>query len=176
MELIKVDISDFDIIFQIMDKSFPNSEMRTYDGQRKVFEKSEYNVIMNEEKTAFIAFWHFKEAIYIEHFAVGESSRGNGIGADMLRKFLQMFKGKVFLEAEPPVEKIAKRRIGFYERMGFVLNPYYYLQPPYRQHEEPIQLKIMTYGEEINPKQFDEYKKILYNHVYNYKESEISQR
>lgn len=173
MELIKVDVSDFNTIFQIMDKAFPNSEMRTYDGQRKVFEKPEYNVLMNEEKTAFIAFWHFEDAIYIEHFAVGDGLRGNGIGADMLRKFLQMVKVKIFLEAEPPVDKTAKRRIGFYERMGFVLNPCYYLQPPYRQDEEPIQLKIMTYGEEIDRKQFDEYKKMLYSRVYNYKESGI---
>ncbi|MGE4214386.1 MAG: GNAT family N-acetyltransferase [Anaerotignaceae bacterium] len=167
MKLIRVDVSDFDTIFEIMDKAFPNTEMRTYEGQKKVFEKPEYSVLMNEEKTAFIALWDFHEAVYIEHFAVKDSTRGNGTGEKMIREFLHTVKGKVFLEVEPPEGEIARRRIGFYERIGFVLNPYYYLQPPYRLDEEATQLRIMTYGKGIDKKQFNEYKNLLYSRVYN---------
>lgn len=174
MRLVKVGVSDFDIIFEIMDKAFPNTEMRAYQEQKKIFERPQYSVLMNEEKTAFIALWDFDEAVYIEHFAVKDSLRGSGIGEKMLKEFLNTTTNKmVFLEVEPPEEEIAMRRIGFYERIGFVLNPYYYLQPPYRQNEEPIELKIMTMGQSIDQKQFDKYKKMLYSVVYNYNEPEI---
>ncbi|MEA5085360.1 MAG: GNAT family N-acetyltransferase [Lachnospiraceae bacterium] len=173
MELIRADISDFDTIFEIMDNAFPNTEMRTYQEQKKIFEIPQYSVLMNEEKTAFIAQWDFNEAVYIEHFAVMDSMRGKGTGKNMLTKFLNVSNGKVFLEVEPPEGEIARRRIGFYEKAGFVLNQYYYLQPPYRQNEESIELKIMTMGEPIDQKQFDEYKKLLYSHVYKYKKSKI---
>lgn len=173
MKLIKVGVSDFDTVFEIMDNAFPNTEMRTYEGQKKVFERPQYRVLMNEEKTAFIAVWDFKEAVYIEHFAVSHSLRGSGIGEKMLRKFLHTVKGKVFLEVELPEGEISRRRIGFYERVGFVLNPYYYLQPPYRPDEGPTQLKIMTYGDAITPKQFNEYKKMLCSRVYNDNQTKI---
>ena len=169
MKLVSVDVSDFDIVFQIMDKAFPNTEMRTYEGQKKLFEIPNYSVLMNEEKTAFIAKWDFNEAVYIEHFAVSDSLRGNGIGKEMLKEFLNTTDGRVFLEAEPPEGELARRRIGFYERIGFVLNQYYYLQPSYRNNEEPIELNIMTYGKGIDEKQFEELKKLLYSHVYNFK-------
>ncbi|MDD3570566.1 MAG: GNAT family N-acetyltransferase [Lachnospiraceae bacterium] len=170
MKLVSVGVSDFDIVFQIMDKAFPNTEMRTYEGQKKLFDIPNYSVLMNEEKTAFIAQWDFKKAVYIEHFAVSDSLRGNGIGKEMLEEFLNTTNGRVFLEAEPPEGEMAKRRIGFYERIGFVLNQYYYLQPSYRNNEQPIELKIMTHGRGIDEKQFEELKKLLYSHVYNFKE------
>lgn len=173
MRLLKVDVSDFHIIFEIMDRAFPNTEMRTYEEQKKLFEIPQYSVLMNEEKTAFIALWDFDEAIYIEHFAVKDSLRGSGIGEKMLKEFLNTTKKMVFLEVEPPEEEIARRRIGFYERIGFAFNQYYYLQPPYRQNEDAIELKIMTMGQPIDQKQFHKYKKMLYSYVYNYNEPKI---
>lgn len=173
MRLVRVGVSDFDIIFEIMDKAFPNTEMRTYQEQKKLFERQQYSVLMNEEKTAFIAQWDFNEAVYIEHFAVADSMRGNGTGKNMLTEFLNVTNGMVFLEVEPPEGEIARRRINFYERAGFVLNQYYYLQPSYRNNEEPIELKIMTMGQTIDQKQFHKYKKMLYTNVYNCKEPEI---
>lgn len=169
MKLVRVDVSDFDIIFEIMDKAFPNTEMRTYEEQKKLFEIPNYSVLMDEEKTAFVAQWDFGESVYIEHFAVSDSVRGNGIGERMLKEFLNTVNGRVFLEAEPPEGEIARRRIGFYERNGFVLNQYYYLQPSYRNNEEPIELKVMTHGKGIDEKQFEGLKKLLYSHVYNFK-------
>ena len=173
MKLIRADVSDFDIIFEIMDKAFPNTEMRTYQEQKKLFQIPQYSVFMNEEKTAFIAQWDFNGVVYIEHFAVKDSLRGNGTGNKMLRQFLDITNGMVFLEVEPPEREIARRRISFYERAGFVLNKYYYLQPPYRKNEEPIELKIMTMGKSIDQNQFDKYKKMLYSLVYGYKAPEI---
>lgn len=169
MKLVKAGVMDFDTVFRIMDESFPNSEMRTYGGQKKVLKEPAYIVQMNEEKTGFIASWDFGEVQYIEHFAVEREARGSGTGEKMLYEFLRCEKKEVFLEVEPPQDEIARRRIGFYERMGFVLNPYVYIQPPYRLDGEPVQLKIMTYRDRIDFQKFQSYKELLYHFVYRFK-------
>ena len=53
------------------------------------------------------------------------------------------------LEVEAYNTTIAKRRIRFYERLGFVRNDIYYLEPPTEQEESPIPLTTMSYPNRI---------------------------
>jgi hypothetical protein len=58
-------------------------------------------------------------------------------------------KGKpVALEVELPTDALTRRRVGFYERNGFVLHgDFEYLQPPYKPGDDELPLKLMTHGE-----------------------------
>ena len=46
---------------------------------------------------------------------------------------------------EPPETELTRRRIGFYERNGFVLNDYDYVQPSLGEGKDPVPLRIMTW-------------------------------
>ena len=79
--------------------------------------------------------------------------------------------GKAFcLEVEPPTEEMAKRRIEFYKRIGFVLNEYPYMQPSLGEGKNPIPLMIMSYKEPLTKESFENIRKVLYREVYKVEE------
>lgn len=53
--------------------------------------------------------------------------------------------GRVILEIDPPVDDISIRRLHFYERLGFVANPYQYIHPSFRKPFTPHRLVLMSY-------------------------------
>ncbi len=163
---------EFDIAFAIMEASFPVTEMRTYEGQKALLENGYYQLYGARDKEgkvlAFIGAWEIDDFIFVEHFAVDSSLRGQGLGARMLHKFIEEKRKAVILEVELPDTKTAKRRIRFYERVGFYLNEYGYLQPPMREGNPLLPLQIMTWPEKIDEKEFLYYRERLYKIVYNY--------
>ena len=74
---------------------------------------------------------------------------------------------RICLEVEFPDNEISRRRIGFYERNGFVLNNYPYIQPPISEGRNPVPLKIMTTDKGITEEQFNKIRALLYKYVYN---------
>lgn len=56
--------------------------------------------------------------------------------------FLRREAKKVILfEVEDPDTELAQRRIGFYERMGFHLSPFEYVQSPLQKGQDDLPLK-----------------------------------
>ena len=72
----------------------------------------------------------------------------------------------IFLEVELPENDTSIRRIEFYERLGFYLNDFYYLQPPMQKQHDCLQLKVMSYPESINQEEFINFKDRVYREVY----------
>ena len=73
------------------------------------------------------------------------------------------------LEVEMPTEEMSKRRIGFYERLGFVLDHHVYFQPPYRKGEAFLEMRLMTHGELDLERSFERVKTIIHQNVYGVK-------
>ncbi|MDR1600814.1 MAG: GNAT family N-acetyltransferase [Tannerella sp.] len=113
----------------------------------------------------FISFWQFEGFTYIEHFAIDESRRNEGWGGAALRAFTAQVH-PVVLEAEPPGDEWSRRRIRFYERLGFVVYPHPYLQPPYRTGDPWIPLCLMKYGKPHPELLFGQVKQTIYRYVY----------
>ena len=65
----------------------------------------------------------------MEHFCVRPELRGRRYGAKALEELGRDGK-TVVLEIDPPVDDIARRRQGFYQRCGFAVNPYPHVHPP----------------------------------------------
>ncbi len=86
-----------------------------------------------------------------------------------MSRFLAGRKDPVVLEVEMPTDALSKRRIGFYERLGFVLDHHTYFQPPYRSGEAFLEMRLMTYGELNLERSFERLKAILYQNVYKVK-------
>lgn len=177
--------SDFSEIYRIMQVSFSGDEYRPYDEQLALFEESEYRIYympaigmerggnnstgnFTMRAAGFLAVWEFEFFIYIEHFAVDPALRNSGTGSAMLKELVKQYQKPICLEVELPEDELTRRRIGFYERNGFVFNEYPYIQPPISKGKSPVPLRIMTYGEAITRETFEAMKNVLYRSVYKY--------
>lgn len=87
--------------------------------------------------------WSLENWRYIEHFAILPAMRGQGMGAQALDAYCARHP-QVVLEIDPPVDETSIRRLGFYERCGFVRNPYDHLHPAYRPGYAPHALVLMS--------------------------------
>lgn len=179
---------EFDQVFSIMERSFPADEYRNYEEQKQLLQEKAYEIYVvhqTDSKTdsaeicAFLAVWQFADFTYIEHFASEPSVRGQGLGSRILQEVLARFRHPVCLEVEPPepdaaVIPLANRRIAFYQRNGFCLNGYPYIQPPVSKGKQALPLKIMTSGECVTRERFEDIRTQLYRSVYRQNEVQIT--
>ena len=162
----RINETDFPEIYRIMQASFSDDEYRPYDEQLALFEEPEYRIYYMP--AGFLAVWEFESFIYIEHYAVDSALRNSGTGSAMLQELVKQYQKPICLEVELPEDVLTRRRIGFYERNGFVFNEYPYIQPPISKGKSPVPLRIMTYGEAITRETFEAMKNVLYRSVYKY--------
>jgi ribosomal protein S18 acetylase RimI-like enzyme len=163
--------ADFREAFELLSKSFPLDEYRPYEAQRVLLEHPLYRayILKDDESTeirALITVWKLEKFVFIEHFAVAPACRNQGLGAKILQEVKEMLSARLVLEAELPETDLARRRIGFYQRNGFTLNEYPYLQPSYGKGREAVPLFLMTTGGSISEGEFEAVKSALYKTVY----------
>lgn len=166
----KLKFDEFDAVYAIMEQSFPLEEYRPYAAQKALLEDIAYSIYVAREDSrilGFAAVWQLEDWLFLEHLAVDPQFRNQGIGAKLLRHFAQ---SRCCLEVELPETALCRRRIGFYERNGFFLNDYPYLQPSLGEGRSPVPLYIMTSGSAVSAEEFDRVKRLLYSRVYRQKE------
>lgn len=155
--------------------AFPPEERRSEwidEGTISSFieEKDDFNIIIasiDDSFVGFLSYWHFKEYIYIEHFAVEKSNRGKGIGKKILQHVIENICGNIILEVELPNSDISKRRVNFYKNEGFVLwQSIEYIQPAYSEGQAPVPLMLMTNGDMLLSSAEDEKILEIKNRVY----------
>ena len=113
-----------------------------------------------------LGIWQFKKFNFIEHFAVREDLRGQGLGSQMIQDYAKSDAKPIVLETERPKTKIAKRRIGFWQRNGFILNEYDYIQPPYSPEKYPVPMFLMSKPHPLTPEEFESYRTSIHTAVY----------
>ena len=171
LKLEKLNEKRFDEVYRIMESSFPIDEYRPYTEQKMLLQNDLYSIyasVCPQTGTVqgFITVWEFERIAFVEHFAVASSARNSGLGSKMLQALMELLKKQICLEVELPNDEMAIRRIGFYQRNGFVLNDYEYMQPSISAGRKPIPLKIMTTESGIDEAMFQKIKSLLYTYVY----------
>ena len=168
---------EFAEIFSILSRSFPREEYRTEEGQRALFAQPEYRVYGYREDgvlLGILAAWELKNVRFCEHLAVAPEARNRGVGRKLLSRYLAQEERPMVLEVEYPDNDLARRRIGFYQRLGLHLNRFPYLQMPLRAGDEPLPLYIMSYPVPVGQEAFRPWKKEIYGRVYGvFEEKEI---
>ncbi len=165
----RMEKEDFDLFFSALESSFPPEEYRTYDGQRELLENEKYKIYVlrdGEGPKAFITMWDLDGFQFLEHFVVDPAYRNQGLGAKVLGEIKSMLSGPICFEVEPPETEYARRRIAFYQRNGFHVNDYPYIQPPYSRDKKGLPLLIMTSGGKMSPEQLEKMKQAIYKNVY----------
>lgn len=161
----------FDEIYAIMDVSFPDTELRTYEEQQALLNNPHYRIICETDElnkiSGILAVWEFDEFRYVEHIAVNPAIRGGGIGRKMMEMYIAQSTKPVLLEVEPASDELTQRRIGFYERLGFHLNTFPYVQPPLRKGNADLELNIMSYPRLLMEAEFKPFRETLYKEVFN---------
>lgn len=156
---------------ELMQTAFPIHERRDIATQRLYADtvRSFHNHIITKDETpiGLITYWDFEHFLYIEHFAIDPSLRNKGYGKDVLEIIKEGNKKPIVLEAEEPTDEMSIRRISFYQRAGFVMHEYPYLQPPYRKGDQWFPLKLMTFGNIDMQKMYIHIKEHIYKKVYN---------
>ncbi len=128
-----------------------------------------YGYRAHGELMAFLAVWEFDTFLFVEHFAVRKSCRNGGLGAVLLTQLTAQCRRPVILEVELPTGELEARRIAFYERNGFVMNPFEYMQPAMGEDRHAIPLRIMSYPKRLLADEFETMRDVLYCHVYRQK-------
>lgn len=160
----------FDEIHDLMEQAFPESERRIYEEQKELLDHPNYELVIKKNDhnkiIAFMAIWNLETCRFIEHFAVDSSMRGHGIGGKFMSEIMEDTSKPIILEVEHPDTTNAKRRISFYENLGYHLNEVDYAQPPLREGEAEVPLYVMSYPEQVPSHEFDDYKNDIFSTLY----------
>ena len=159
---------DFAAIWGEMQKSFPHEELRREADAIAILDNPAYaiyHLIADGERVGFITLWELEGGVFGEHFVIYEAHRNRGLGGEAIDAVTARF-GKMILEAEHPVSEIAARRLNFYRRHGFAVNPQTYFQPSYHEGEDDVPLALLSYPELLTDDAFDRAVTEIYACVY----------
>ncbi|WP_050636652.1 GNAT family N-acetyltransferase [Candidatus Stoquefichus sp. SB1] len=166
----KITIKDFDEVYALFEKAFPLAELRPYESMKELFENNEFVIYSYQRENQIVGaliVWELSDFVYLENFAVDESLRGQGIGSYFLEEAQKLYSNKlIVLEVEEPMNSITKRRVAFYERNHYILNPYHFIQPALRENVSKVELMLMSYPTAIDVYTFDQIKKQIFRVVY----------
>ncbi len=160
------------IIRDIYTESFPPEELRNFDEIIKLLKTNAYfkilAILINEKVSGFVNYWQFPHFYFVEHFAVDAKHRNGGYGTRAVNAFLEQAKRTTILEAEKAEHEMAKRRVAFYQRLGFSISPFPYAQMPYEKAFDPVPMHLMYRGsmELSNEPVFQSTKNLIYKTVY----------
>ena len=157
-----------DKIWDIYIHSFPADERRDLESQKQILQNPHYRLQPVRHHgfiVGFAALWDLDQFVFLEHLAIEEGMRGHGLGTNTVKRLTSTYP-RIVLEVEEPHTRIARSRVGFYRKLGFHLNPYDYLQPPYSPDKHSVPLLLMTFPDPIDDVQFDEIQDALQSIVY----------
>lgn len=149
--------------------SFPADERRSFESLRQLLSRADMHLcglIEGDQLIGFIVYWHWPEMLFIEHFAVDPAQRGKQYGQQAISELLRLESPFVILEVELPRDAISRRRIQFYERQGFSVNPFSYAQPPYQAGNPAIPMHLMSIPAITDQETFNLLSQLIKERVY----------
>lgn len=176
MEFVRINSNDnnyFDDVMNIYKVSFPIFEQRIIKNQIDVLKDDKYNfmaVYENNELVGILLYWDLDNCKYIEHLAISPSLRGKSYGSRILKDFCEN-NGTIILEIDPPVDDISIKRLNFYSNLGFKLQEFEHIHPPYRKEYKGHKLKIMSFNRNLSEDEYNEFNVFLKERIMKYSEN-----
>lgn len=176
MDFIRINSKDdkyFDDAMNVYQSSFPIFEQRTMKDQIDALEDNRYYCTVICDNDIFIGllfYWKFENYIYIEHLAISPNLRGQNYGSKILTVFCKENPNTI-LEIDPPIDKVSINRLHFYSKLGFKLQPFTHVHPPYRNGNHGHDLKILSFNRDLEQEEYDKFNVFLKNIVMIYSEN-----
>lgn len=134
-------------IYQSYCHAFPKDERRNQKQFLALFTNPNvkfFEITNQEESVGYLITWKFPEFYFIEHFEIFEGYRGSNLGSTVLHDFA-LLHPKLILETEPEnLNETARRRVQFYKKSNFSVIDEHYIQPPYDENKQPLNLFLMS--------------------------------
>lgn len=166
--------ADWDEVMTIYRGAFPGKERWEESRYAEALADPlfEADAIRIGERTAGLLFhWQAGPLRYVEHLAVDPALRGQQVGSRALDALGERF-GRLVLEIDPPEDGISVRRLHFYERQGFVVNPWHYLHPSFRRPFEPHRLVLLSRPTPLTNEEARDFADFIREHVLLYSDHE----
>lgn len=164
MEFVRLTDADdprLEAALRLYGESFPAHEQRGAASQREIMSHPDYRFTLVFEDETFLGevlYWEAEGFLYVEHFCMMPQVRGRGYGRRALEKLgasADEAGRRVILEIDPPVDDIARRRKGFYERAGYRANGWTHVHPPYHEANEGHALVVMSYPAALSREEYE---------------------
>ncbi|RFM27178.1 GNAT family N-acetyltransferase [Deminuibacter soli] len=162
-------------VHALYESSFPATERRPWHLQTILAATGSLqlaSVNVQHQFGGMVSWWLLPGFVFIEHIAVRETLRGQGIGAAVIQLLQQQYRLLVLESEHEHQSPFAKRRIGFYQKLGFTIFPYPYLQPPYTKDAMFVPMHLLHSGSDNSEAGFRHVKEMVYRKVYGVKGSE----
>lgn len=158
----------YDQIDMLYERAFPLYEKRSPAAKQRALQDDRYQLqAWRSDEGVFIGFigaWIFKDYAYIEHLAVNDRLRSCGYGKSILKQFLTEHP-VTLLEIDPPTSEIARRRLRFYQSLGFQLNDVAHYHPSYHRQFPDHLLRVLSYPHVLDNSHYQMFNDDLRQHV-----------
>lgn len=118
----------------------------------------------NDTLIGLLFYWKYGKYTYIEHLAISPSLRGKNYGSKILWSFCKENKDTI-LEIDNPIDEISIKRLKFYLRIGFKLQDFEHIHPPYRKEYDGHNLKIMSFNRDLSKEEYEKFNSFLKTNV-----------
>lgn len=146
--------------WQLYEAAFPPMERREEELHRRLLAHPQFHTelfLHEQQLVALLFWWQFSGIRFVEHLAVDPQRRNQGIGQVVMKRFLTELQDLVVLEVDLPTDENSRRRIGFYERLGFKLNPFAYRQLPMREGGCAVEMLLLSFPRFLDISEFERY-------------------
>ncbi len=160
----------------LYNEAFPIEERWDFDAvfENKLNNNYKFYCFLDGEIPIGIAIiWTLEYFNFIEYLAIDKKFRGKNYGSKILTQILDLLKDKfIVIEVEPSdLNEIAKKRIDWYLRFGFILADYDYNMPCFdydnkENGKSVLRMKIMTTKKIENKEEHDKITNYLYENIY----------
>lgn len=173
MEFIRITAKDhlhWEHLMAIYEGSFPIFEQRTMADQVAVLRDEQYHCVAVCEQDLLVGllfYWEFGQYQYIEHLAIAPNLRGKNYGSRLLKEFCDN-EHTIILEIDPPVDEVSIKRLRFYSNLGFKLQEFKHIHPPYRRGYEGHHLKVLSYNKDLSSGEYHMFNTFLVDRIMKY--------
>lgn len=153
---------------RLLEGAFPPDERPEIDGPRLARSGFHLLSILSEGRfTGFQSHWDLGDFVFWEHFAIAADMRSRGLGGLVHEALLRRFPGRTLVgEVERPETRDARRRIAFWERCGWHVNAWSYLQPPYAPGKSPVPMLLISHPGPLDQPRFASARDAIHREVY----------
>lgn len=160
-------------VWALYEESFPACERWNAPSYDRAFADPAFEadaILLDGAFAGLLFHWTADGFHYAEHLAISPRLRGQHLGSRALEAFCR--GRRVILEIDPPEDEISIRRLHFYQRLGFVANPYDYVHPSYRSPFHPHRLVLMSRPEPLEGCEARRFADFIREHVLSYSDHE----